>query len=204
MATKASPTKSDRIRELYLQGKSISEIARELGIRYQHAYNTLVRLGLYHPKSKKAKGTPSERPKVGREAYAEFIRGLDLRAVLLEHLEAEVKERPEGRLGFEIRLVPTDKRPVPVEGGFSAGLRFTVEFLVREGEGGEERAFGRIQAGWRAVYRAREKPTGAIYDLFVRQNLPVNLWPYFRVQVDQLTAQMGLPRLVLPAFKTVG
>jgi len=75
---------------------------------------------------------------------------------------------------------------------------------VHEGEGGEERAFGRIQADWRAVYRAREKPSREIYDLFVRQNLPVNLWPYFRVQVDQLTAQMGLPRLVLPAFKTVG
>ena len=198
MAAKTSSTKSERIRELYRQGKSISEIAKELGISYQHAYNVLVSSGLHKPKSKKG-----EAPAVDPKAYAEFIRGLDLRAVLLEHLEAEVKERPEGRLSFEIRLVPSDKRPVPVEGGFSAGLRFTVEFLVQEGEGSEERAFGRIQAGWRAVYRAREKPSGAIYDLFVRQNLPVNLWPYFRVQVDQLTAQMGLPRLVLPAFKTV-
>ena len=199
MAGKAPSTKSERIRELYRQGKSISEIAKELGIRYQHAYNVLVSSGLHKPKSKKG-----EPPRPDPKAYAEFIRGLDLRAVLLDHLEAQIKERPRGRLSFEIRLAPTDKRPVPVDGGFSAGLRFTVEFLVREGEDGEERAFGRIQAVWRAVYRAEEEPSGAIYDLFVRQNLPVNLWPYFRVQVDQITAQMGLPRLVLPAFKTVG
>lgn len=199
MAKKTSSTKAERIRELYRQGKRIGEIAKELGIRYQHAYNVLVRSGLHKPGSQKEKA-----PALDPKAYAEFIRGLDLRGVLLEHLEARIRERPRGQLGFEIRLDPTDKRPVPAEGGFSAGLRFTVEFLAREGTDGEERAFGRIQAVWRAVYRAREEPSGPVYELFVRQNLPVNLWPYFRVQVDELTAQMGLPRLVLPAFKTVG
>ena len=201
MAAQASPTKSERIRELYRQGKSISEIARELGIRYQHAYNVLVNSGLHKPKSKK--GEAPEAPTVDPKAYAEFIRGLDLKAVLLEQIEAQVKARPEGRLGFEIRRVPADERPKLMDGGFSAALRFEVEFLVQEKDGGKERSFGYIQAVWRGVYSSREKPSKVIYDLFIHQNLPVNLWPYFRVQVDQLTAQMGLPRLVLPAFKTV-
>ncbi|WP_457637559.1 sigma-70 family RNA polymerase sigma factor [Oceanithermus sp.] len=198
MAAKKPPTKTDRIRELYLSGKSISEIAKELGIRYQHAYNVLVSSGLHKPKSKKG-----EPPKVDPKAYAEFIRGLDLRAVLLEQIEAQVKARPEGRLGFEIRLTPADEHPMLMDGGFSAALHFEVEFLVQEKEGGKERSFGYIQAVWRGVYSSREKPSKTIYNLFIHQNLPVNLWPYFRVQVDQLTAQMGLPRLVLPAFKTV-
>ncbi|GEM90053.1 helix-turn-helix domain-containing protein [Oceanithermus desulfurans] len=201
MAAQASPTKSERIRELYRQGKSISEIARELGIRYQRAYNVLVNSGLHKPKSKK--GEAPEAPKVDPKAYTEFIRGLDLRAVLLEQIEAQVKARPEGRLGFEISLTPTDEHPRLMDGGFSAALRFEVEFLVQEKDGGKERTFGYIQAVWRGVYSSRMKPSKAIYALFAHQNLPVNLWPYFRVQVDQLTAQMGLPRLVLPAFKTV-
>ena len=198
------PTKTDRIRELYLAGKSISEIAKELGIRYQHAYNTLVRLGLYEPKSKKPRSDQPEKPKVDPRVYAEFIRGVDLKAVLLEALDARLHERPGGRLGLEIHLTPADKHPVPVEEGFSAGLRFEVRFLVSKGESDEEREFGRIQAVWRAVYRSRSLPSREVFEVFAMRNLPVNLWPYFRVQVDTITAQMGLPRLVLPAFKTVG
>lgn len=37
------PKKSDEIRRLHAAGKSISEIAKTLGIRYQHAYNVLKR-----------------------------------------------------------------------------------------------------------------------------------------------------------------
>lgn len=37
----AAETKADRIRSLHGQGKSRSEIARILGISYQHVYNTL-------------------------------------------------------------------------------------------------------------------------------------------------------------------
>ncbi len=197
------PTKTDRIRELYLAGKTISEVAKELGIRYQHAYNTLVRLGLYQPKSKKQRSARPEKPRVDPGAYAAFIRGVDLKAVFLEALEARLYERPGGRLGLEIHLSPTEKLPVPVEEGFSAGLRFEVRFLIREGEGKEEREFGRIRAVWRAVYRSSSLPSPEVFEVFAMRNLPVNLWPYFRVQVDQLTAEMGLPRLVLPAFKTV-
>jgi hypothetical protein len=39
-------TKSDEIRELFKQGLSRSEIAKRLGIRYQHANNVLQRSGL--------------------------------------------------------------------------------------------------------------------------------------------------------------
>ena len=88
MAAKESPTKTDRIRELYLAGKSISEIAKELGIRYQHAYNTLVRLGLYQPKTK-TKARPAR--KVDPKVYSDFIRGIDLAGIALRDVEAAVE-----------------------------------------------------------------------------------------------------------------
>jgi|GEM_PF-140736 len=199
MAVKKSPTITDRIRELYLAGKSISEIAKELGIRYQHAYNTLVRLGLYQPKTKTRARPPR---KVDPKIYSDFIRGIELVGIALRGVEAAVEDRPAGRLGFEIRMEPLERKPRARKDGFTVGLRFEVRFLVKE-DGRKERQFGHIKAEWEATYRSKEPPSAAIFELFVRQNLPVNLWPYFRVQVDQLTAQMGLPRLVLPAFKTV-
>ena len=43
-------TKSDKIRELSKQGLTTSEIARELGIRYQHAYNVQKQANLLQTK----------------------------------------------------------------------------------------------------------------------------------------------------------
>lgn len=199
MGKQEAPTKTDRIRELYLQGKSISEIARELGIRYQHAYNTLVRLGLHKPKTNKQARSAH---RVDPQVYSEFIRGIELAGVTLRSVEAAVDDRPAGRLGFEITMEPAENKPRAQEGGFVSRLRFRVRFLVSQ-DGEKERSFGHIEAVWEAFYRSKQMPSGKIYELFLRQNVPLNLWPYFRTQVDQLTAQMGLPRLVLPAFKTL-
>lgn len=42
-------TKSDMIRSLAGQGLSVSEIAQQIGVRYQHAYNVLKRSGMLTP-----------------------------------------------------------------------------------------------------------------------------------------------------------
>ena len=47
--TKGLATKSDKIRELGRCGVPTAEIARYLGIRYQHARNVLVAAGLHAP-----------------------------------------------------------------------------------------------------------------------------------------------------------
>ena len=43
---KAQASKSQRMRELYDQGKSLKEIAIELGVRYQFVYNVISRYKL--------------------------------------------------------------------------------------------------------------------------------------------------------------
>lgn len=50
-------TKSDQIRELAKQGLATADIARELGIRYQHAYNVLKNSGVSPRKKKTASRT---------------------------------------------------------------------------------------------------------------------------------------------------
>jgi len=47
-------TKSDQIRDLAKQGLATADIARQLGIRYQHAYNVLKNSGVSAHKSKRA------------------------------------------------------------------------------------------------------------------------------------------------------
>ena len=47
---------NSKIVELYEEGKTTSEIAKELGIRYQRVYNALIQKGLQPRNSGKTKG----------------------------------------------------------------------------------------------------------------------------------------------------
>lgn len=176
-------SKAEQIRRLYQEGKTVSEVAKALGIRYQHAYNELRRLGLL--KAKKDEPTP--------EVYGEFIAGLELLGVTLEELSAKLERSPEGKKGAAVNLEPFG--PEPFDGGFRAGLVMTVTLLE------DGRPFGQVRAKAVGMYRSAIFPQGSVFQTFAQQNLPLNLWPYLRLYVDFVTAQMGLARLTLPLLK---
>jgi predicted DNA-binding protein YlxM (UPF0122 family) len=177
-------SKSETIRRLYREGKSVSEIAKALGLSYQRVYNTLKRSGLLKPK---AEGEPD------LEAYAKFIQGLEIRSVEMTEAQARLERSPKGKLSFRMGLEAFG--PEPREGGFSAGLALRLDFQDEEGP------FGFLRLRVRAGYATPLFPDEALFRAFRERNLLVHLWPYLRLYVDFLTAQMGLPRLVLPAWK---
>jgi transposase-like protein len=177
-------SKSEAIRRLYREGKSVAEIARELGLTYQRVYNTLKRSGLLKPK---AEGEPDP------ETYAKFIQGLEIRSVELVEVHAKLERSPKGKLAFKMGLEAFG--PEPSEGGFSAGLVLSLDFQDEKGP------FGFVRLRVRARYATPLFPDEALFRAFRERNLIVHLWPYLRLYVDFLTAQMGLPRLVLPAWK---
>ena len=67
-------TKSDKIRALYREGYSRSEIRRFLGIRYQHVRNVLVRDGHLEPRLSRSSHTRATRPVSHSEDRPEQIR----------------------------------------------------------------------------------------------------------------------------------
>lgn len=176
-------SKAEQIRRLYQEGKTVSEVAKTLGIRYQHAYNVLRDAGLLRPK----------REEVDPEGYAEFIAGLELLGVELWELSAKLERRPEGKKGVNLGIEPFG--PEPLDGGFQAGLVLTVGLLE------DGKPFGQIRVKVVARYRSSALPEGPFFKAFAERNLPLNLWPYLRFYVDFVTAQMGLSRLTLPLFK---
>ena len=184
-------SKSEAIRRLYREGKSVSEIARTLGLTYQRVYNTLKRAGLLEPKGKTPRRVLQE---PDPEVYGRFIQGLEVRAVHLVEAEARLEGTQAGKLAF--RIVELDPfGPEPREGGFWAGIALR---LTLEDQG---KPFAAIRLKVRAGYDAALFPDEALFRVFRERNLPVHLWPYLRLYVDFLTAQMGLPRLILPAWK---
>ena len=177
-------SKSETIRRLYREGKGVAEIARELGLTYQRVYNTLKRSGLLKPKGE---GSPDP------EAYARFIQGLEIRSIELVEVHAKLERPRKGKLSFKIDLEAFG--PEQREGGFLAGLALGLDFQDEEG------SFGFLRLRLRASYDSARFPEEKIFRVFQERNLPINLWPYLRLYVDLLAGQMGLPRLVLPAWK---
>ncbi len=182
-----SMTKAAQIRKLYTEGLSISQIAQQLGIRYQHAYNVLRRSGLLQGKVKHGEEIPDP------ELYARFISELELLGIELQELSARLERSPEGKKSIRYGLEPFN--PVPFDGGFKAGLTLDLELLDDEG------TFGHITLKVAAKYRSSTLPEQAFFRLFASRNLPLNLWPYLRMYTDFLIVQMGLPRLTLPLLK---
>jgi len=112
--------KSEVIRELYQEGKSVSEIAKTLGLSYQRVYNTLRRSGLL-PKAQ----TPNS------GTYRRFIEGLEIRSVELREVHAHLERKPEGGLHLEAQMDPFGPEEIP--GGFAAGLRLALTFRDAQG-----------------------------------------------------------------------
>lgn len=67
-------TKSDKIRALYREGYSRSEIRRILGIRYQHVRNVLVRDGCLEPRLSRPSQTDGAGPTPRSEDRPEQVR----------------------------------------------------------------------------------------------------------------------------------
>lgn len=144
---------------------------------------------------------------VNLEQYSNFIQGLELHNIYLAASRTEVKAFPNGD-GLFYHLDSESQGPLPVnpdpEGreGFQAATRYSVlifDHEPTEGETAEPLAV--IEAVWAAVYTSPRQPTQEEFNLFAQQNLPVNIWPYFRYFVHNATSHMGFPQLVLPTFK---
>lgn len=172
-------SKSATIRRLYQEGKSVSAIAKELGLTYQRVYNTLRRAKLLPTKEG---GEPSP------EAYADFIAGLEILGVELLEVHAKLERSPQGSKRFG---PPPDGLstfgPTKTEEGFQAGLELRLEFQDDEG------SFGFVHLRVAARYRCTTFPDEALFQVFRERNLPLNLWPYLRVYVDFLTARWACP-----------
>jgi len=78
--TEGLATKSDKIRVLGRHGARTADIARYLGIRYQHARNVLKEAGLH-----KAGDAPENQPK-GQQSYAWVELGADGGLTIPAHL----------------------------------------------------------------------------------------------------------------------
>lgn len=55
-----------------------------------------------------------------------------------------------------------------------------------------------LQCTFRLTYYSQEELTLDFLEIFMKRNVPLNAWPYFREFVQNMTQRMNIPPLVLP------
>ncbi|MBF5044750.1 hypothetical protein FGE12_20280 [Aggregicoccus sp. 17bor-14] len=140
-------------------------------------------------------------PEVQKQVIA-LARNVSLRDVRVVSFRAERVGVPAP--GPEAAALSVDSQvahaPLPPH-GFVIEMRFRVEARAREAAG-EPFALFEYRVG--AIYGLNgELPTAAVLDAFGRTNGMVHLWPYLRAYIQQASAQLSLPALVLPPYRVV-
>ncbi|MFH1219898.1 MAG: hypothetical protein V1694_05545 [Candidatus Eisenbacteria bacterium] len=149
------------------------------------------------PKSDRAK-QPQERP--GPAAYEAFIKGLEIKEILLS--EATIKNRA-------LRSVPSGAK-LRFRSSASLAERQRDEFAVRcechlEVIGGKpDDVLLEIGAAFLLEYSTQVTVSPVMFEMFKQTSLYLHVWPYFREFIQSAMVRCGVPSFTLPVVKIAG
>jgi hypothetical protein len=142
--------------------------------------------------------TPDRRP--SPEEYQTFVRGLELVDVRLVGCDVSAQEAIDDPSRVVLDLDQHITFNV-FDSGFEAVQEYQFYFLDHE----TDNELGQIEATFGFVYET-DRATDAVdfesyLDVFSVVSLPVNVWPFAREFVHDMTMRLGWPRLDLPLLK---
>lgn len=150
---------------------------------------------------------------VDHEVYSKLVQAVELTDIALMELR---HRRREGKL--ESAIVETAvkiQRAGEMPSGFAANVEFDLRAMPTRLDGANETEVDspdlEIQMLWRLEYAVdsekflEQELTDELIDEFIERNVPINVWPYIRETVANLTGRMGVnvTPLLLPTLKIV-
>jgi len=137
------------------------------------------------------------------EKYGAFIRGIELHNVRLVRLELDSKtpRAVPGKTSLEhnFQIEVNSERQSAHE--FEMVARLELSFIAKDDP---ETRLGHIHAAYALTYRSAEELSPELLEVFGKQNVPINAWPYLRELVQTSMQRMDWPIFVLPPYKVLG
>jgi len=135
------------------------------------------------------------------ELYSELIKHVELEDIQLINLNCRKYNVEELKRSITIEIRTKNE----VESFTEQQLLINVSFKVigHEADKDENRLF-EIDFTFTLKYSLlenNEKFNEEVIDLFVKNNVPLNVWPYARELISSITVRMGLPALVIGTYK---
>lgn len=131
------------------------------------------------------------------QGYNHFVAGVQPRQIELGEVSASAlpSDRQDVQVKVESRFVMSCPHRDDAAQTFTVEARLNLVF--RADDGGE---VGQFTCLYRLNYQADGPLTDAHLEEFTRRNAPVNVWPFMRELVLNLTQRFGWTGFVLPSF----
>lgn len=129
--------------------------------------------------------------------YSKFIRELEIENLYAESASFELKNPVTLEAPMSIKLKDTPKVRELSEDHLVAEHAYRLD--IKERRGGK--ALVVVKATFVVVYVIGGTPPDDVLRRFLKKNVRVNTWPFFREVALSSLARMNLPPLVLPALK---
>lgn len=135
----------------------------------------------------------SDTVKVSPQEYLQILKGLNLDHLSLEECTAKVRKE---KWGTELPYSWKDQARYELVSPSIVNITHHYELIATASS---KRDFAlRILCVFSLSYSAKQALTEDFMDIFIKRNVPLNTWPYFRELVQNMTQRMNVPPLVLP------
>lgn len=130
------------------------------------------------------------------EQYNAFIASLQLKRIELAELGARSERSDLAEVTLQVGTKFAVTCPQRDEQGFTAEARLQLSFHSEE-----QGDLGQITCAYRVEYTSDIPVTDAIFEQFAQRNVPLNIWPFLRETVMNITQRFGWSGFVLPPFR---
>ena len=129
------------------------------------------------------------------EQYNTFIASLQLKRIELAELGAHSERSDLAEVTLQVGTNFAVTCPQRDEQGFTAEARLKISFHSEE-----QGDLGQITCAYRVGYTSDVPITDAIFEQFAQRNVPLNVWPFLRETVMNITQRFGWSGSFLPPF----
>lgn len=134
-------------------------------------------------------------PKISPEKYREILLGVELKEIHLESVSTKLN-RSEAGPNLSVNTEIKNPKLEILDGEFNVIVPIQLKL-----KNSSRRIVAKIDSEFYLNFDSKKEITEDFFEIYKRQSLNLNVWPYFRELVSDLTAKMGFNPLVLPLYK---
>jgi len=139
------------------------------------------------------------------EKYNNFRDGVEIVNIEIRKLSLNKTGNPEEKgyktliFGFKNESSRYEKISTSLLGVFQ-DMIFTI-FEMKEKDEKTKKSIFDLKVTFYLLFKTKEKIDDEIFDLFVKNDIPVKIHPYFREVVSNMLMRAGLPAITIPIYE---
>lgn len=134
--------------------------------------------------------------KVSTDKYTEFIKQLDIKNIRLVDLKLTKVD-----LDYTPELSGVNWKASARYENIKDKINIFHTYGVKISEKASDQLKAQLSMTFCVTYSSNIQMNDEIFKLFIKRNLPINTWPYFRELTQSITLRIGWPAFIAPKYE---